>query len=171
MRTRRDGSSVPTPNVFSPAFLASLREREETITASEAEVAGPWKREAMIDKRGAVAVLREWEGLERGDAPTAVFWHEEVAELFAAVLPAVEREPLFHLAEELGPDGFAITAVYGEQGPQVVGWLPRFEPAWIEALHLAGCLARSPVAMADILEAAGPGAIAQVGSILARRML
>ncbi|HXO20277.1 MAG TPA: hypothetical protein VOA87_10195 [Thermoanaerobaculia bacterium] len=171
MHTPKDRTSSPASNVFSPAFLATLRERDETITASEAELAGPWKREAIRDRKGAVAVLRDWESLEGGDEPAGTFWHEETAQLFAAILPAVEREPLFHLGEESGPDGFPVLAVYGEQGAQVAGWLPRYEPSWIEALHFAEALARSPRALAEILEAAGPGVIEQVGRILASRLL
>src|SRR6202035_1987136 len=37
MRTSRDGSSVPAPSAFSPAFLATCA-GEETTTASEPEV-------------------------------------------------------------------------------------------------------------------------------------
>ena len=57
----------------------------------------------------------------------------------------------------------------GEQGPQVAGWLDRYEPRWAEGLHLLEAIVRSPWALATLLEAAGPGAEEQVGRIRARR--
>ncbi len=158
----------PLDNVFSPAYLARLRDRDEVLTAGEAEYAGPWKCEPVPDKPGAVAVLRAWESLDRGDAPEAIVWHEETALLLAAILPLASRELLFHLSDEEEADGFPITAVYGEQGSQVAGWLRRFEPSLVGALHLAEALARNPPALAAVLRASGGGATEQVGCILAR---
>ncbi len=161
-------SLPPLDNVFSPAYLARLRERDEVLTAGEAEYAGPWKCEPVPDKPGAVAVLRAWESLDRGDAPEAIVWHAETALLLAAILPLASREALFHLSDEEEADGFPITAVCGEQGPQVAGWLRRFEPGLVGALHLAEALARNPPALAAVLQASGGGATEQVGCILAR---
>jgi len=59
-------------------------------------------------------------------------------------------------------------AVYGEQGPQVAGWLDRYEPRWAEGLHLLEAIVRSPLALATLLEAAGPAAEEQVGRIRVR---
>ena len=73
-----------------------------------------------------------------------------------------------HLSEEEEADGFPITAVYGEQGAQVAGWLRRYEPELIAALHLAEALVRNPQALARLLQASGGGATEQVGCILAR---
>jgi hypothetical protein len=159
------------PSIFSPAFLALLRERDEVLTAAEAEYAGPWKREpaARIGQPGAVAVLRDWEDLDRGDTAEGVFWHDERARLFAVLLPALEREPLFHLSDKEEAAGYPLLAMYGEQGPQVAGWLKRCEPHLAEGLHLFECLVRSPAALADLLDAAGPGACEQIGQILAQR--
>jgi len=171
MRHRNESSSPsssPLDNVFSPAYLARLHERDEVLTAGEAEYAGPWKCEAVPGRPGAVAVLRAWESLDRGDAPEAIVWHAETALLLAAILPLVSREMLFHLSEEEEPDGFPISAVYGEQGVQVAGWLRRYEPGLAAALHLAEALVRNPAALARLLQAAGGGAIEQVGCILAR---
>src|SRR5262245_59955883 len=122
-------SSSPTPaaldNVFSAVYLARLREGEEALTAGEAEYAGPWKCEPVPGKLGAIAVLRAWESLDRGDVPEAIFWHAETALLFTLLLPLLAREPLFHLSQVEEPEGFAVSAVYGEQGQQVAGWLRR----------------------------------------------
>ncbi len=160
----------PPENLFSPAFLAILRERDEALTASEAELAGPWKCEPVPGKPGAVALLREWQSVDLQDAPEAVVWHDETALLLTIVLPAIEREPLFHLADEETPEGYALSAVFGEQGVQVSGWLRQYKPEVAQALHLLQCIERSPAALAALLEAAGCTAIEQAGQILARRL-
>ena len=128
MRSPRNGSSVPTSpldNAFAPAYLARLREQEEVLTAAEAELAGPWKIEPVPGRPGAVAILRIWEDLPAGDPPVVVLWHLETARLLSVLLPAIDREPLFHLEEEATAEGFPLVAVYGEQGQQVAGWLDR----------------------------------------------
>ena len=45
-----------------------------------------------------------------------------------------------------------------------------FSENQVLALHLAGCFARSPLALALLLEAAGPTAIRLAGEILYRRL-
>ncbi len=172
MRSRHHATSVPPSpldNAFSPAYLAHLREQDETLTAAEAELAGPWKSEPVPGKPGAVAVLRAWEELAAGDRPVAVLWQEERASLLTLLLPVLEREPLFYIEDEETPDGYPLTAVCGEQGPQVAGWLDRSEPRWAEGLHLLEAIVRWPWALAILLEVAGPGAEEQVGKIRARR--
>ena len=177
MQRHRDGNSsrVPSrPNAFSPEFLEQLHEDPEPLTAGEADLAGPWKVEAVPEPGGGFAVLREWESQERGDVPEAVFVDEETAILCAAVLCLIEREPLFHLAEEAAPDaplpaGYPVTAVYGEQGPRVCGKLRRFNPAVVVALHLIEALVRRPRSLAEVILAAGAGALEQVGRYLAER--
>jgi len=172
MRSSRNGSSVPNfplDNAFSPTYLARLRERDDSLTAAEAELAGPWKIEPVPGRPGAVAILRIWEDLAVGDPPVGVLWHLETARLLSLLLPAIDREPLFYLQEEPTAEGVPWIAVYGEQGPQVAGWLDRCEPRWAEGLHLLEAIVRSPWALAALLEAAGPGAEEQVGRIRARR--
>jgi hypothetical protein len=174
MRSSRNGSSVPASpldNAFSPRYLARLRERDDSLTAAEAELAGPWKIEPVPGRPGAVAILRVWEDLAIGDPPVAVLWHLETARLLSVLLPAIDREPLFHLEEQEGEEGFPLVSMYGEQGPQVAGWLDRYEPRWAEGLHLLEAIVRSPWALATLLEAAGPGAEEQVGRIRARRQM
>jgi len=67
MRTVHDGTStaVPTPpNAFAAAFLTQVQAEEEPLTASEADLAGPWKLEPLHPAAGwpgVVAVLRAWE--------------------------------------------------------------------------------------------------------------
>ena len=106
--------------------------------------------------------------MDAGDPPAAVVWHEEIARLLAVLLPVIDREPLFYIEEEAVAEGYPLIAVYGDQGPQVAGWLDRREPRWAEGLHILEALLRSPLALATLLEAAGPGAEEQVGRIRAR---
>jgi hypothetical protein len=172
MRSSRDGSRTsvsPLENAFSPSYLALLRERDDSLTAAEAELAGPWKIEPVPGQPGAVAILRIWEDLAIGDPPVAVLWHLETARLLSVLLPAIDREPLFYIEEGAAAEGFPLVAMYGEQGLQVAGWLDRYEPRWAEGLHLLEAIVRSPCALATLLEAAGPGAEEQVGRIRARR--
>jgi hypothetical protein len=169
-----DGTSVPTaaPNAFSPTFLEQLHEEEEPLTAAEADLAGPWKVEPLPPEDGqpgAFAVLRFWESVTKGDLPEAVFVHGETAALFAALL--IEREALFALEEEPTtdgplPGGYPVTAMYGEQGIVVRGWLRRYRPETTAALHLLEGLVRAPLQLAAIAEAAGGGAIQQLGRLL-----
>ena len=114
-------------------------------------------------------MLRQWESLEAGDEPFALFWHEEQARRCAAILPAVGREPLFALGDAPAPEGYPLVHVYGEQGPQVCGWLTRSHPGVVEALHLAEALARRPVDLAEVAATAGGDALHQIGRILAER--
>ncbi len=160
------------PNAFSPEYLADARERDEALTASEAEFSGPWKLEPLPDRPGSVAVVRESESVEEGDIPEAVFRDEEGAVLCGVALPLFEREPLFYLGETPDPDGdlpggYPVISTYGEQGPQVRGWLRRFNPRLVLALHVVEGLNRSPAAHAAVLDAAGAGALEQVGRALA----
>jgi hypothetical protein len=177
MRRHRDGSSSGVPvrtNAFSPEFLEQLHDSPEPLTAAEADLAGPWKVEAVGGPPGAFAVLREWESLERGDDPEAIFLDKETAALCAAILCLIDREPLFHLDSEPSPGapvagGFPVAAVFGEQGTRVCGWLRRFNPQVIEALHLAEGLVRTPRSLAEVSLAAGGGALSQVGRYLAEQ--
>jgi hypothetical protein len=180
MRSHDDGTStgvsVP-PNAFDPAFLARVQGLDEPLTAAEAELAGPWKVEALPPvpgRPGASAVLRAWESVDKGDRPLAVFVHPETAALFAALLPSLEREPLYHLRAEPDPAAplpgggfYPLLTVYGEQGPVVGGWLDRYRPEAAAALHLLEALVRSPYQLAAVCRVAGGGALAQAGRTLA----
>ncbi len=158
-----------SPSIFSPEFLARLHERDEAPTASEADLFGPWRFEAVPGRPGWAGVLRAWEDLGEGDPPRALFDQEELAALCAVALPLLGREPLFHLGETPGPGGFPLLAADGEQGFRECGALALYEPELAAALHLLQGLVRSPAALAAVIAAAGPGALAQVGRILAGR--
>lgn len=124
----------------------------------------------MPGRPGSVGVLRAWEDFEEGDPPRAVFDQDELALLCAVALPLLGREPAFHLCEAAGERGFPVIATDGERGPQECGALALFEPELVTALDLLQALVRTPAALAAVIEAAGPGALAQVGRILAGRL-
>lgn len=60
------------PSIFSPEFLARLREQDETPTASESDLAGPWWAAVVPGRPGWFGVLRVWENLAAGDVPPRV---------------------------------------------------------------------------------------------------
>jgi hypothetical protein len=161
-------SSSP-PSIFSPGFLARMQARDEAPTASAAELAGPWRTEPVPGRPGSAAVLRVWESGAEGDVPRAVFDEEETARLFAVALPLLGRGGLLYLGEEGGVQGFAAVTVDGEQGPRQCGALALYEPEALAAAGLLQELIRSPAALAEVVEVAGPGALVRVGRILARR--
>jgi hypothetical protein len=173
----QDGSSVasPTPpNAFDPAYLTEIQAEEEPLTAAEADLAGPWKLESLHPDTGwpgAVAVLRHWESLEKGDQPEAVFLHQETAALCAALLSLIDREPLFHLHDHPAPaplpGGYTVLSLYGDQGPVVRGWLRRHRPELLTGLHLFEGLVRSPHHLATLGDAAGGQALTHIGRLLA----
>jgi hypothetical protein len=162
--SRRTGASH---NAFNEEFLALLRRRNEPHTAADADLSGPWRLER--DGR-RVAILREWESLAAGDEPEALLTRQETALLLAVALPIRGREPLFLLRDKALPEGFPIESVFGEQGVQVVGWLRLYNPDLVGTLHVLESVVRSPVALANLLEAAGPLAMERVGQILGRRL-
>jgi hypothetical protein len=144
---------------------------DEPLTAGEADLAGPWKVESLPGHPGAVGVFRLWERPEAGDLPEAAFRHEQTAALCALLLPLVGREPLYYHDDQPAPaaplpGGHPLTAVYGEQGPQVAGWLRRYHPGVANALHLFESVLRSPYHLAQLLRIAGGVALTQVGRLL-----
>jgi hypothetical protein len=96
-----------------------------------------------------------------------VFRERWLSLLAAAVLPGTGRDAAFRLSKDLGPDGFAVET---GNGGQIVGHLDLFDERLIEALHVVACLARSPEALANVLEAAGQVALERAGTILDERV-
>ena len=162
-----DGSTrTPShpPNAFSPRFLQLFDEHDEPPTAAEADVAGPWSIAAIPG--AGYGLFRAGEGPPRGVPPAAVFPDRWVALLAAAVLPGTGRELLFLLDSDPGPEGYAVRL----EGGEVVGRLALFDEALVEALNGAVGLARSPMALAYLLEAAGAVALERCGAILQDRI-
>ena len=164
----------PTPpNAFALDFLADIRGRDESLTASEAEYAGPWKLEPVPGHPGAVAVLRACESLAEGDEPVAVFLEEETARICIAILPGVERD-LYHLHEDGDPEGLVVDGLpfvtnHGEERPRVRGWLRHYHPEIVRDIQTVELLNRNPAAHAAVLEAGGGGALERIGRELAAR--
>lgn len=156
------GSSSPS-NAFSREYLERLQEGNETLGSGESEAAGPWE---LRHQEGVYPLFRSWEGFEHGDSPEAVFQLREAGLLFYAVRPAAGRDPLFRSLEPATERGFAVVS-----NGEVVGHLRFFNPDWLHAAHVAACLARSPLAMAALLQAGGPDFQEQVGRILGRNVL
>jgi hypothetical protein len=71
------------------------------------------------------------------------------------------RDPLYRLDPEETPQGFAIVS----EG-EVVGHIPLYRLAVAEALHVVGCVLRSPAALARVLLAGSGPALSRVGRAL-----
>lgn len=153
--------SEPTrpENAFARAFLRRLAGLDEPSTSLEAEAAGPWR---LVPRGDLLALLRPWESLPE-DCPRAVFRERQAALLAVAVLPAVGREPTYRLRPQRTAEGFPL-----ERSGDDAGHLTYFEEPWVQALNLLDALARSPVALARLLEATGATALEAAGRALHR---
>jgi hypothetical protein len=160
------GGGEGLPNAFDAAFLARLEDQEGPPTASEAEFAGPWRVEPLPEAEGGgFGLFQEGESLIRRARPFARFESVWTAELVAALLPGLARDASYRFREEKDARGWAIES--REAWGAVVGHVSIFEPALIQALHVADGLMRSPVALARLLEACGKVALERAGVILA----
>ena len=152
MRSQLNGS---TPvNAFTEEYLALLNERDEPITAAEADYAGPWSVEDL--PQGGHAVRRAG-----GDQPYAVFSLLELTQVAAAVLPGTGREKRYQLGRDEEPGrGYPIFRT-GE----TVGYVQLFDEDLVAALNVIDALLASPHDFAWLLEAAGGLALQHVGRI------
>jgi hypothetical protein len=150
-------------NAFSERYLAAVRELDDPATAHEADTSGPL---SLIEEEGLLALYHAWESGARGDAPLAVFRRRETALLFQAVWPAIGRNTLYRLADLPAAGGYGL-----EEDGQIVGSLRDFDPGAILGGHFASYLARTPLSLALLVEAAGPTAQKHVGRILLARAL
>jgi hypothetical protein len=164
MRSLDDSTLSSSRNAFSPFFLHRIGERDEPVTAGEADVAGPWHVEELPG--GGQGLYRLGESRERGFEPYAVFRSRSHALLAAAVLPGTGRDPAYRLQKEAGSQGFAIETPDGE----VVGHCALFDENLIAALALGDGLLRLPESLAGLLEAAGAVALERAGVILEGRV-
>lgn len=141
-------------NAFVEDYLALLNERDEPITASEAEYAGPWSVEAR--REGGHAVVRPSE-----EVPYAVFEAAEIAQVAAAVLPGTGREKRYRLGkDEDAGRGFPVY-----RSGELVGHVKLFDEELVAALNVIDALLASPYDFAWLLEAAGGLALQHVGRI------
>jgi hypothetical protein len=79
-------------------------------------------------------------------------------------VPIAGRDGAYRLDREADPRGFAL-----RQDGRVVGHLPWHHQELVVALNHLDALARSPRALAAVLEAAGASALRRVCALMARR--
>jgi hypothetical protein len=139
-----------------------LSERDESRTAAEAEVFGPWKVLPLPD--GTHGLFRWGEAADE-EFPTAAFKLREDALLAAAVLPATGRDPLYRLRPEGKPHGFDV-----EAGGEVVGRVLLFNEDLVAGLHFLATIHRSPAALAYFLEACSGLTLHHAGQFLLERL-
>jgi hypothetical protein len=147
-------------SVFTVDYLDALSAQDEPGGA-EGELAGPWK--VAGSGAGRWNVVRLWEGSAKGSGPRVVAPDRETALLFAATLPGVGRPKLFRRDTVEG--GARV-----EGDGQVSVELEGLGEEALSAAHVSACLARSPWALAMVLEAAGPAVQRMVGEILFQRL-
>jgi hypothetical protein len=167
VRSSRHSTLPSSRNAFRRSFLSRINERDEPFMAGEADVAGPWHVEELPG--GLFGLYRLGESHAGGFQPAAVFRDRSLALLSAAVLPGTGREAAFRLQKEAGPEGFLVETGNHGDGAGPVGHLALFDESLIDALHVVESLTRSPEALANLLEAAGPLALEHAGVILEER--
>ena len=167
MRDPEDPTTL-SPNAFEDGFLRRFRQEDEPASAAEADAAGPWRVEpgSTSDGREAFALWRLGERPEWGDSPAALFLDRSTALLAAAVRPFVGRDPFYELGKERWSGGFALL----RQG-EAVGWIDLFDEDWAFGINVLERFTRSPEAVAQLLEAAGPLALERAGRILRHRVI
>jgi len=152
-------SEILPPNAFRSQVLKLLRDREEPEWVSGSEMQAKWKVVQMEEGWG---VFRDWEDPALGHTPKAVCASRGLARVIAVTLPALQAGQRFRLLER---DGGRFPL---EQGGRRVGDLDVYDPELAAALHLQHYLAQTPLALAGLLGAAGPTALALIGEILHR---
>ena len=152
-----------TPNAFTAEYLELLEQRDEPVTAAEADVAGPWHLEAH--PATGWAVLRQGESLESSQ-PVAIFSKKDAARLAAAVLPSTGRRSRYRLGQDPDQLGYP---VYDDA--QVVGHLEHFHEDLVIALNVVDALVSAPGDLAWLLDAAGNLALTHAGKIALERAL
>jgi hypothetical protein len=163
----------PRPNAFTASFLDRLAEGDEPPTAGDADVAGPWRIEALPSQ--GFGLFRLGESLSRGFAPVAVFPSRWLALLHAAVLPGTGRDPLLLLSKEPDAEGAYPLALAGGgdgEGPGdgPVGLFQLFDEKSVDAMNVLIYLLQTPESLAYFLEAAGSVTLERCGAILDERM-
>ena len=151
-------SDSKAENAFSRDFLEQLDERDEFGPAREAELAGPWK---VVKFEAGYGLFEVWQSPDESP-PFAVFADRATALKFSAALSAASREPLFRLGEERTAWGFLVMS----GADQEEGTLSRFDDRALELAHMADYCARSPLALAAVMEAAGPTTLRKAGLLL-----
>jgi hypothetical protein len=162
MRDSEDPSTA-APNAFAAEFLRRFEAEDEPASAAEADVAGPWHILPTSTAEGheAFGLWRKGEHPEWGDSPSGLFRERPTALLAAAVRPFTGREPFYELGRERWNGGFPLL----RQG-ETIGWIDLFDEDWMFGVNVLERFTRSPLALARLLEAAGPLALERAGRIL-----
>jgi hypothetical protein len=167
MRTRQNGSTpasaAVSANAFTDEYLELLSQRDEPVTAAEADTAGPWHLEAHPQ---GWAVLRQGESLDRGSIPTALLQKKDAARLTAAVLPSTGRRLRYQLGKDPEALGFPLF-----DDNRVVGHLRFFDEDLVAALNVVDALVSMPRDLAWMLDGAGGLALDHAGKIALERAL
>lgn len=167
--TSRTPSSPATTlgTVFTPAFLERIRRLENPPAARQASLSGPWEVETIPTREHGAryVVCRRAEPFTEGGSVFGVFPSRTVALATAAVLPAVGAPMGLHLNGKGHRLGHAL-----HDGPDFLGHLARAEERLLPGLHTVRCLLSDPDALALVMEAAGPEALAILGRVLHRRV-
>jgi hypothetical protein len=172
MRDRGNPTPLSTGNAFDRAFLDLLDPEDDPVTATEAVAEGPWTVVRVTAPKIPFAEPNgpePWAVVREGDRPeeepsAATFVHLHSAWLAVAAVPVAARDAVYRLDREQDPRGFAL-----RHDGRVVGHLPWHHQELVAALNHLDALARSPRALAAVLEAAGASALQRVGALLARR--
>jgi hypothetical protein len=160
-------TSPALTTVFTPAFLQRIRRLDNPPSARIAALSGPWEVEAVDLPRGGrrFVVSRREEPFSEGGSVFGVFGSRDVALATAAVLPSVGTSMDLHLNPSGNRHGYKL-----HDGERFLGHLARNEARLLPRLHLARHLTADPDALALLLEAAGPEALAILGRALHRRI-
>jgi hypothetical protein len=176
MRDRTHDTPPPSANAFAAPFLDLLDPEDDPLTATEAAAEGPWTvvrvaapKIPFAEPSSTESTQAEpWAVVREGEAadtePAATFIHLHPARLAAAAVPIAARDAVYRLDRDASPCGFAL-----RHGGRVAGHLPWHHQDLVVALNHLDALARSPRALATVLDAAGATALRRVGALLARR--
>lgn len=150
-------------NAFSEMFLRLYEEVDESGVSEE--LAGPWK---VVEIEEGFGLFEMWQNPGEGsrDVPFAVYVDRSTALKFAAALSAASREPWFRQSQTAEQGRFPVLSSSG----LVEGWTELFHARLVELAHMADFCARSPYALAAIMQAAGAATLRKAGEIVLREM-
>ena len=159
--------ATPLPTVFTPAFLQRVRRLQNPPSARQASLSGPWEVEAVPTRENGhqFVVSRRVEPFTEGGSVFGVFPSRTAALATAAALPSVGAPMGLHLNGNGHRLGHAL-----HDGPEFLGHLARDDERLLPRLHAVRCLLADPDALALVMEAAGPEALAILGRALHRRI-
>lgn len=148
-------------NAFSEKFL-QLSEETDDLGGSE-ELTGPWK---VLEVEEGFGLFDLWQDPAVEDEPFGVFSERAAALKFAVALAAASREPLYQQSPIAEKGRFPVLSSAG----LVEGWTECFHARLVELAHMADFCARSPHALAALVQAAGSGTLRKAGELLLRTL-